>query len=841
MSAQEAEGNATILVVEDDAETAQMLGVMLEREGYSVLIAHSGKEALGRLGLDGPTAPETPPRPDLILLDILMEGTDGYAVCERLRQDIRETYIPVILVTALSSPSDIIKGLDCGADDYVVKPFKKGELLARIRAALRIKRLHAERKQAEEALRHLVRFEDLITSIAIHLINLPPGEIGGGVNHALQALGESAGIDRGQVALFSSDGARIESMYGWCATGVAPHIDYPGGMPIHADSWWMQKLRWLETIHVACVAELPPEADPEGEAWLSPAARSVIVIPMVYGGGLIGFLSLSSGREEKVWAEAEINLLKTAAGILASALRQKQAEEGLRASHRRFDDVVRMTGDCVWELDAEGRYNYVSPVIEQVLGYAPQEVLGKHLSDLLPPSEREMLGPLIQEMLHRKEPVIQVTAAVMHQDGHMVILESVGQAVTDVEGNLLGYRGVHRDITAERLLEERLAAVQALGRELVLSRDEQQIAQVTVDAVRLLLQCQLCGLWLVDEEGRNLVSQAYSAGGHAMETQSLPVDSEQGVIAAVARSGEPIYVPDVREDRRYIDAGLGSCSEFCVPLKMGEHVVGVLNTESEKVDAFDRHDQQLLSTLADQAALAFENARLYEHVQAGRDRLRALSHRLVEVQEAERRHIARELHDEVGQLLTGLKLVLEMSTRSPDGGVRTNLEEAQVLINEVVARVRDLSLDLRPAMLDDLGLLPTLLWHFDRYSAQTGVHVAFKQVGLEGRRFAPQVETAAYRIVQEALTNVARHAGAGEVSVKLWASEHTLGVEIEDQGVGFDPEAAQLAGTSSGLSGMQERTALLGGQLTIESAPGVGTRLEVELPLDEPVKGGMTG
>jgi signal transduction histidine kinase len=222
---------------------------------------------------------------------------------------------------------------------------------------------------------------------------------------------------------------------------------------------------------------------------------------------------------------------------------------------------------------------------------------------------------------------------------------------------------------------------------------------------------------------------------------------------------------------------------------------------------------------------------LYGRVRAGRDRLRALSRRLVEVQETERRHIARELHDEVGQLLTGLKLILEMGMRLPSDAVKANLDEAEALVNEIMARVRKLSLDLRPTMLDDLGLLPALLWHIERYTTQTTVRVAFRHTGLEGRRFAPEVETAAYRIVQEALTNVARHAGVSEAAVRVWCDQDLLSIRVEDQGVGFVPEALLDAGVSTGLSGMHERMALLGGHLAIEAAPGAGVRLTAEIPL----------
>jgi signal transduction histidine kinase len=181
-------------------------------------------------------------------------------------------------------------------------------------------------------------------------------------------------------------------------------------------------------------------------------------------------------------------------------------------------------------------------------------------------------------------------------------------------------------------------------------------------------------------------------------------------------------------------------------------------------------------------------------------------------------------------MLTGIKLTLEMSMRSSPDAIRTTLGEAQGQLNDLMARVRTLSLDLRPAMLDDLGLVPALLWHFDRYAAQTSVRVDFRRAGLEGR-LRPEVETAVYRIVQEALTNVARHAGVNEATVILCGGQDILGVQVQDQGRGFNPATALGANTSNGLAGMSERAELLGGHLTVESAPGAGTSVTVNFPL----------
>lgn len=229
--------------------------------------------------------------------------------------------------------------------------------------------------------------------------------------------------------------------------------------------------------------------------------------------------------------------------------------------------------------------------------------------------------------------------------------------------------------------------------------------------------------------------------------------------------------------------------------------------------------------------VAFDITELKQVEQTQRDyseRLQVLSRRLMQVQETERRYIARELHDEIGQALTGLKLTLEMTLRLPPEQVKASLVEALALVNELVARARNLSLDLRPAMLDDLGLLPALLWHIGHYMKQTHVHVTFKHTGLEGRRFTPEVETAAYRIAQEALTNIARHARVDEATVRVWADHNTLGLQIEDLGAGFEPETALAEGNTSGLAGMRERAILSGGQFTVESHFGIGSRLMAE-------------
>ena len=277
---------------------------------------------------------------------------------------------------------------------------------------------------------------------------------------------------------------------------------------------------------------------------------------------------------------------------------------------------------------------------------------------------------------------------------------------------------------------------------------------------------------------------------------------------------------------------LGWHGYLCITLPAEGEMEGMIFLVDRKRDRFNDDQIPFYKTLGQQIGVAIQNARLFEQVRQSHAQMKALSLRLVDVQEAERRYLARELHDEIGQELTGLKLALEMSALRQGNGKTAEMEQAQSLVNRLMGLVRELSLKLRPAMLDDLGLLPTLLWHFERFTHQTNIRVTFKQKGINGTRFPLQLETAIYRIVQEALTNVARHARVSDVVVRLWSDDRIVGTQIEDFGVGFDAESALHKRRTNGLDGMRERAMLLGGSFTVESRAGVGTRLTAELPMN---------
>ena len=226
-----------------------------------------------------------------------------------------------------------------------------------------------------------------------------------------------------------------------------------------------------------------------------------------------------------------------------------------------------------------------------------------------------------------------------------------------------------------------------------------------------------------------------------------------------------------------------------------------------------------------------EAEELAEAVQSSNEALQRLSAQIVQVQEMERRGLARELHDQMGQILTTLKTSLRIGLREAPSEIGGRLRDAVDLVDELLRRIKGLALDLRPALLDDLGLLPALLWHFEQYTATTKVRVNFRHSGLD-RRFRPEVDTAVYRVVQEALTNVARHSQIEEVEVTAWVDAEQIEVQVEDRGVGFEIDGAPVR-RSSGLSGMNERLALLGGRLSVESSPGNGTTVRGIVPIEK--------
>ena len=244
----------------------------------------------------------------------------------------------------------------------------------------------------------------------------------------------------------------------------------------------------------------------------------------------------------------------------------------------------------------------------------------------------------------------------------------------------------------------------------------------------------------------------------------------------------------------------------------------------------------LQSVAARLQELTLENERLFRELIAAERRFRSLSRSVWRVQEDERRRLARELHDGIGQTLTALKNHLEGSERrsaASGGAPDDSLGEAVAIAAQALQETRELARLLRPAVLDDLGLVPALSWLARTFHGRFAIAVELQAAGLD-ERFDPDVETLAFRTVQEALTNVAKHAGVDSARVEVSRSLSHLKIKVSDGGRGFDPQqvlAGERGEAGVGLRGMRDRAELLGGTVRIDSRPAGGTRIEVAVPL----------
>jgi signal transduction histidine kinase len=278
-------------------------------------------------------------------------------------------------------------------------------------------------------------------------------------------------------------------------------------------------------------------------------------------------------------------------------------------------------------------------------------------------------------------------------------------------------------------------------------------------------------------------------------------------------------------------------SAVSIPMRVRGQIVGVMNFCGDDGASFSGETVRLLNLLATIAGLALENAHLYQEASARARLRRQLLAREIAVQEEERRRIARELHDEAGQSLTGLIMSLDAleqalpANTQERGHLRRYLTEARDIAAGTLQEIRRAIFDLRPTLLDDLGLAAAVDWYAKTSLSKAGIQPIVRASGLDSRLPQP-VEVALYRLVQEAVTNVIKHSFARQCTVSLRSTDGVVYTAVEDDGRGFDPDKINRSGEERlGIAGMQERVRLLGGQFAIDSRPGGGTRVQIRIPL----------
>jgi PAS domain S-box-containing protein len=378
------------------------------------------------------------------------------------------------------------------------------------------------------------------------------------------------------------------------------------------------------------------------------------------------------------------------------------------------------------------------------------------------------------------------------KNGEHIIVSLYARTLRNARGRVIGYEGMVLEITERKQAEAALTASEARYRTIFAASPD--------------------FLYLTDSEGKLL-----DANPALLEWQGLSLEELQ--------------------QRHFLNFLAGDNREEVVQafatLQRGQTVRGLTvrarNQRGEKkefeVNAIPLPEQ-------DGSMIVLSIARDFTDRRRAEAALATLSRQVLEAQEAERRRLAYELHDELGHGLTTLKLMLQVKEKLPPAVAR-RLQDSLTLVDALVQQVRTLSLDLRPQMLDELGLVATLHWYVQHQAQQMEAVIHFAADALEPRPY-PAIETACFRVVQEALTNVVRHAQARHVWVEVHQHEQVLSLRIRDDGVGFDvPATLEHArqGASFGILGMAERLRLIGGHLEIHSTPGDGTVISAHIPL----------
>lgn len=524
--------------------------------------------------------------------------------------------------------------------------------------------------------------------------------------------------------------------------------------------------------------------------------------------------------------------------LLSNMNKLQRTEKELRllaAALESADDGIVIT-------DNQGNIQWSNPAFAQKTGLTASEIYGQNVRLVEPGSGT------IEEQEKRWEAVLsgQIWREVLNirRDNERDLTEEqIITPVRDDNGTISHFILLEKDITEQRTLRQAADILATAGQTLNQSLNLNHVLAKMLDLLLTGVPYDNAAAVLVHHESQLVVRASrgrefedrfrrnsmfsLADSEDCLHTQKLLTDRAVVLLpdTAVSPHWEPFF------DGEDHHTGLG------IPIVVEGKAIGFCVINKCQPDYFTAQHVEIAKALVSQAVAAIQNARLFEQVQAGRERLHSLSQRLVEIQETERRFIARELHDEAGQSLASLKIqlmFLEQQAHQPEAVV-SSVAKLKQDIDDIAESLHRLAANLRPASLDHVGLLTALSQHVEAISSQHNLIGQFEAIGLE-KRLPPDVETAVYRIVQEALTNVIRHAQATRADVILKQGADKLIIIVEDNGIGFDPVTAKSdngVNDHLGLVGIRERVDMLGGQLIVESVLGNGTTLKIEVPHDD--------
>jgi PAS domain S-box-containing protein len=656
------------------------------------------------------------------------------------------------------------------------------------------------------------------------------------------------GAEAGLVALYAADAASLE---------VAALE--PGGLALDPAAGLPPPLRRLSVRAARGKAVFTNVLSKQARA-LAAGRRGVpenaLLAPIVLADEVEGLLVLLD--KPGGFSAADSRLAEVFAGMAAVALLESRTVNGLEKHRDALEQKVRQGArqlhqaeeqfrtlvdnlpDVVARFGPDLRYLYVSPAVEQLTGRPARDLPGKtNLEAGLPSKQAEAWDAALGRVFATGRPEVLELAfpaadGMRHFDCRLVPEPDAGGVNSSVLSVARNVTDKHLALEAEQRARNVADALREATVALTRSLDRETVLTTLLDRLRRMVPFDRASVMLVEEATRVSVRAVFDGDRFvplAPEAGSAFDPADHPIVHAILTTGTAVLISDVhaRPDWSLPTDRSAEASWMGVPLFARGNVAGLFSLSKREPDYFKEEHVRLAETMSSQASVAVENAILFEQMQASTARMQSLAHRLVEAQENERRHIARELHDEAGQALVSLRYGLRLLEKEIDAGaaVGGRLTELVQTTDSVIDGLHRLAADLRPASLDHLGL-EAALRQLSR-SAATGLTVRFKARGLAGERLPAMMETALYRVVQEAMTNVVRHAQATRVDVLAQRRGERVLVMVEDDGVGFELGQAR-SGDHFGLLGMRERAEALGGTLTVESSPGAGTTVVVEVP-----------
>jgi PAS domain S-box-containing protein len=491
------------------------------------------------------------------------------------------------------------------------------------------------------------------------------------------------------------------------------------------------------------------------------------------------------------------------------------AEEALRTSEDRHRSLYHQTPAMLHSIDVDGNILSISDFWAETMGYSREEVLGRPLTDFLTPESRQYAQSTGLPEFFKHGAVKDISYRMVKKNGETIDVLLSAIADRQADGRIQRSLSVSIDVTERNRAAEALRiAKEELSRH---SKDLERQVRERTSEITAILKYTPAVVYMKDAHGRYLL-----VNSRFENLFNVNLDSARGKTDADLL---PAQVADQfrSNDEKVLNQGASLHVEEIIPLPEGIHTF-----LSVKFPIYDEAGglQGVCGIATDITAL--KNAQ---------EQLRRLSGSIMANQEKERAAIARELHDELGQLLTALRMDavwLQKRLKNTDVKAAERAAAICVLVDTTIEEVRSMAIRLRPGVLDDLGLVDALEWYTSEFERRAGIACIFNNDNIPVVDGA--VATAAYRIAQEALTNVARHAEATRSKVTLRTDRQNLVLTVSDDGRGFVSPALEDT-QMLGLAGMRERAGLVGGSLKVASLPGRGTRVEFTVPLTDGSKG----